>query len=99
MGFPRFALNDDWAIDIAATQFEQWLAAVAARVPSLKSHIPCISSLRISVRFGCGAQPHPKLLIINYSLLIKKRTTSSCTLYLQKNCAPTSIIDTEAETV
>ena len=28
MGFSRFALNDDWAIDIAATQFEQWLAAL-----------------------------------------------------------------------
>ncbi len=44
MGFPRYALNDDWAIDIAATQFEQCLAAVAARVSSSNMHIPLIST-------------------------------------------------------
>ena len=33
-----------WAIDIAATQVEQWLAAVAARVPSTNKHIPFISA-------------------------------------------------------
>ena len=43
-GFPRYALNDDWAIDIAATQVEQWLAAAAARVPSTNKHIPFIST-------------------------------------------------------
>ena len=45
MGFSRFALNDDWAIDIAATQFEQWLAAVAARVPSAKGQRSSIRML------------------------------------------------------
>ena len=30
------------------------IAAVAARVPSSKSHISLISTLRISFRFGCG---------------------------------------------
>ena len=32
----------------------QMLAAVAARVPSFKLHIPFISTLRIGFRFGCG---------------------------------------------
>ena len=33
------------------------LAAVAARVPSLKLHIPCIRTLRICIRSGVGAPP------------------------------------------
>ena len=50
-------------VAFTATPFEQWLAAVAARVPSSNRHIPFISRLRISVRLGCGASP-PE--IINY---------------------------------
>ena len=46
----------------------------AVFISSSKLHIPCTSSLRISVRFGCGAKPHPQLLIINYSLLIVRNT-------------------------
>ena len=37
------------------------LAAVAARVPSLKLHIPFISTLRISFRFGCGCPTQSKV--------------------------------------
>ena len=37
------------------------LAAVAARVPSLKLHIPFISTLRISFRFGCGCSTQSKV--------------------------------------
>ena len=53
------------------------LAAVAARVPSSKGQSSSISTLRISFRLGRGVQPHPKLLIINYSLLIKKASQSA----------------------
>ena len=39
---------------------------LATPIPSSKCHIPSISTLRISFRFGCGVKPHPQLLIINY---------------------------------
>ena len=44
---------------------------LAIPVPSSKLHIPLISRLRKSIRFGCGVKPHPQLFIINYSLLIQ----------------------------